>query len=108
MEANVISHVIHDGWEVRFRENNQETQVRVLEPYLEWIRRFLANNPTIEILSLVFWAKRFPVADSPGRVHDMGRFFEKNFTPEEIATLPDNWLEGIRREIAEVDKEQLA
>lgn len=82
--------------------------MRILEPYLESIRRFLANNPNVEILSLLFWAKRFPVADSPGRVHDMGRFFEKTFTPEEISTLPENWLEGIRLEIAEVDKEQLA
>ncbi len=39
--------------------------------------RELLNRENIETQSIVFYAKRFPVVESPGTVRDMRHFYEK-------------------------------
>ena len=107
MEVRTIGYVIHDGWEVRFRENGEEV-LRNIEPYVGSIRRFLMDHPKADILSMKFWGARMSVPESAGIYTDTGgRFFERSFTINEIAELPDNWLQTIRGEIELISNSQL-
>jgi len=105
MGGNIIGHVVHDGWESKYREDGTE-HTQIIEPYLDSVRSFLQAHQNAQILSLIFWAKRFPIVESSGTHNDMGRFFERSYRPEQIAALPENWLEAIRQEITRVDNEQ--
>ncbi len=109
MEARVVGHVIHDGWEVKYRETALGKDVtEFFEPYFFEIIRNLLNRENIETQSIVYYAKRFPVAEGPGTVRDMGRFYERRLTKDELATVTDEWLETTRKEIKQLDDEQIA
>jgi len=100
-------HVIHDGWNVRFRETtNPQLQMTNVDSSPESLRLFLSYHGDTEILSLVFWAQRMAYPDSLDIYQGKSRFFERSFTLEEVSLLSDSWLSQIRDEIMEIDRKE--
>src|SRR5437588_1932879 len=104
MEAKIIGHTISDGWEVKYRDGDEEAY-KFFEPYLfEQASKFAEKHDTV---SIIFHAKRNPEPGGGGSYSDMGRFYEKPITKEELSRVSHEWLKALTEEILQLDREQM-
>jgi hypothetical protein len=110
MGQQLVSHILLDGWEVRFRRPGfSHEQVQHFDGHPDGLKAFLKTNTENEVTAIRFYARRISYTGAPLDLQDhMGEFFARDFSTAEVIELPETWLAEMREEVGRVDNNQMS